>query len=89
MDRPYAVFWSTIWILVFFLIARFGIGVTDWSSLVFAFFVGIVLLMFFYPVSNLASDPADYSLYLYAGILIFGFTIFTMYVIQKTLTDIK
>jgi hypothetical protein len=89
MQRYTAVFWTCAWIILFFTMAYYGIGVTVWSSIVFAFFVGIVLLNFCYPISKVASEPADVSLYLYATLILVGFALFVIYIVQRTLTDVR
>jgi hypothetical protein len=86
MDRTTALIWSLIFFLIFAALAYYGAKVTLWASLVFALFIALILLNFFYPVSQVATDDADISLAMYAIFFIICVVIVAVYVVQSTLS---
>ncbi len=89
MERQTALIWSIIFFVVFSLITYFGAKVTLWSSIIFGLFIALILLNIFYPPSQIATDTADASLVIYAGVEIIGVILLAIYVTQKTLSDVR
>lgn len=89
MDRSWALILSLVFFLLFALVAYYGAKVTLWSSIVFALFISLILLNFFYPISQVADDDADPSLVLYATFFIIGLIILTIYIVQSTLSTVR
>jgi uncharacterized membrane protein YagU involved in acid resistance len=89
MDRSWALILSLVFFLLFALLAYYGAKVTLWSSIVFALFISLILLNFFYPISQVADDDADLSLVLYATFFIIGLIILTIYIVQSTLSTVR
>jgi hypothetical protein len=89
MNRSTALFLTLIFFIFFFLIVYFGALVTFWSSLVFAVFISLIILNFFYPPNQATTDVADYSLILYIIVEILGIIILAIYVTQRTLSDCR
>lgn len=89
MERQVALILSIIFFLLFGLISYFGARVTLWSSIIFGLFVSLILLNMFYPLSQLTTDNADFSLVLYALFEIIGIALLAVYITQRTLSDVR
>lgn len=89
MDRKYALILTLLFFVLFSLITYFGANVTIWSSINFSIFTTLILLNIFYPPNGLAMDSPDFTLFLYAAFEIIGIFILSIYIIQKSLSDIK
>jgi hypothetical protein len=89
MQREAALVLSIILFIVFGLIAYFGARVTVWSSIAFASFIALILLNFFYPPGQAATDTATPSLVIYAMIEIIGILLLAVYITQKSLQDTR
>ena len=89
MERQTALVITIIFYIVFALLTYYGAQVTLWSTIIFALFVSLILLNLFYPPSQATSDPADYTLVIYAIIEIAGIFLLAVYVAQKTLSDVR
>lgn len=89
MDRTTALIISIALFILFILLAYYGARVTLWSSIIFALFVGLILLFMFYPPSQATSDVADASLIVYACYVILGIILLGVYIAQKTLSDTR
>ena len=89
MERQSALVLSIIFFVVFTMITYYGARVTIWSSVIFGLFVGLILLNLFYPVSQLTTDDADFTLVLYAAVEIIGIILLAIYITQRTLSDVR
>jgi len=89
MERQVALILSIIFFVVFALLTYFGAQVTVWSSIIFALFVGLILLNIFYPPSQATSEDANASLVIYAVIEIGGLLLLAVYIAHKTLIDTR
>lgn len=89
MERQSALVLSIIFFIIFVIIAYYGAHVKIWSSIIFGLFVSLILLNLFYPVSQLTTDDADFTLVLYAIFEIGGLILLGVYITQKTLSDVK
>jgi uncharacterized membrane protein YagU involved in acid resistance len=89
MNRPVALVLCILFFILFTVIAYYGAKITFWSSIIFGIFVSLILLLIFYPISQLTSDDPDFTLYLYAIIVILGFILLAIYIVQKSLGDIR
>lgn len=87
MQRQSALVLSIIFFIMFAVLAYYGAQVTAWSSIAFAIFVSLILLFMFYPVSQLTTDDPDFTLYVYAVMVILGVILLAIYVVQRTLSD--
>lgn len=89
MERQSALVLSIIFFALFALITYYGARVTLWSSIIFGLFVGLILLILFYPPSQATTDEADYTLVIYAIYVIFGVILLAIYITQRTLSDLR
>ena len=89
MERQSALVLSIIFFVLFALITYYGARVTLWSSIIFGLFVALILLNLFYPVSQLTTDDADFTLVLYAAFEIIGIILLAIYITQRTLSDTR
>lgn len=89
MERQSALVLSIIFFAIFALIVYYGAQVTLWSSIIFAIFVSLILLVLFYPVSQLTTDDPDFTLGLYAAFLIIGIVLLAIYITQRALCDVR
>lgn len=89
MQRQSALIISIVCLIIFALIAYYGAQVTLWSSIIFALFAGLILLVLLYPPSQATTDEADYSLAVYACYIIIGMILLAVYIGQKTLSDVR
>jgi len=89
MDRQSALVLSIIFFTLFTIITYYGARVCIWSSLIFGLFIGLILLNIFYPPGQVATDTADFTLFLYAAVEIIGIFLLAIYITQKTLSDTK
>lgn len=89
MKREAALILIIILFIVFMVISYYGAGVTLWSSIIFGLFIALVLLNIFYPPGNIATDTPDFTLVLYAVIQITGIILLSIYITQRTLTDVR
>lgn len=87
MDRIVALLLIAVCFILFFILVYFGVRCTLVESLVFSTLLAIILLNYFYPLSQLANDEADYSALIYALIEIIGIVVIIVYVAYKTLTS--
>ena len=89
MERQSALVLSIIFFTLFTIITYYGARVTLWSSIIFGLFVALILLNLFYPVSQLTTDDADFTLVLYAAFEIVGIALLAIYITQRTLSDAR
>lgn len=89
MDRQSALVLAIIFLVLFTMITYYGAQITFWSSLIFGLFVSLILLNMFYPVSQITTDDADFTLVLYAAFLILGLILLAIYITQRTLSDTR
>ena len=89
MERQAALVLSIIFFALFGTIAYYGARITLWSSIVFGLFVSLIILIIFYPPGKAATENPDFTLVLYALILIIGITLLFIYIAQKTLSDVR
>lgn len=89
MERQAALVLSIIFFIVFTIITYYGARVTLWSSIIFGLFVSLILLNLFYPISQITTDDADFTLVLYALFEIIGIALLAVYITQRTLSDTR
>lgn len=89
MERQSALVLSIIFFTLFTVITYYGARVTLWSSVIFGLFISLILLNLFYPVSQLTTDDADFTLVLYAAFEIIGIVLLAIYITQKSLSDVR
>jgi hypothetical protein len=89
MERQAALVLCIIFFAIFGTIAYYGARITLWSSIIFGLFIALIILVIFYPPSTAATNTADFTLVLYAIILILGFVLLFIYIVQKTLNDVR
>ena len=89
MQRQSALVLSIIFFILFTLLTYYGAQVTIWSSIIFGLFAALILLNLFYPVSQLTTDDADFTLVLYAAFEIIGIVLLAIYIAQRTLSDVR
>jgi flagellar biosynthesis component FlhA len=89
MYRQSALVLTILFFMCFWALAYYGARVTIWSSMNFSIFVSLILLNFFYPISQAVADVADITLGIYACILFIGIIILAIYITQSTLTDVR
>lgn len=89
MDRQSALVLTIIFFTLFTLITYYGARVTLWSSIIFGVFVALILLNLFYPISQITTDDADFTLILYAIFEIIGVALLAIYITQRTLSDTR
>ena len=86
MDRSSALVLSILFFIFFWTITYYGAQVTLWSSIIFATFVGLILLNLFYPISEATTDDADWTLGVYAVLEIVGIILLAIYIAHGTLS---
>ena len=89
MQRQAALVLSIIFLALFIVITYYGAHVTLWSSIIFGLFISLILLNIFYPPGQVATDDADFTLFLYAAFELIGIFLLAVYIAQKTLSDIR
>lgn len=89
MERWTALILSLVLFLIFAALAYYGAKATLWASVVLALLLSLLILNFFYPVSQLATDDADASLVVYAIFFLLGILILFVYVVQSTLSTTR
>ena len=89
MDRQSALVLIILLWIVLFMLAYYGCMLSRWASIVFSTFVALILLLLFYPPSQVAVDSADFTLILYGVLILIGFIIIGFYVVYGTLTDVR
>lgn len=87
MDRIVALVFIAVCFILFFILVYFGVNCPLIESLVFSTLLAVILLNYFYPLSQLANDEADYSALIYALVEIIGIVVIIIYVAYKTLTS--
>jgi len=89
MERQTALLLTAIFFVIFALITYYGACVKLWSSVAFSLFVSLILLNIFYPPGQVATDDADFTLFLYALFELVSIFILSVYIAQKTLSDTR
>ena len=89
MDRSTALLLSLVFFIIFVMIAYYGAKVTFFSSITLGIFLSLIILGFFYPISQLAEDDPDFTLVLYAIFIIIGIFILGLYILYHALCDIR
>jgi hypothetical protein len=89
MDRQSALVLTILFFFVFYGLCYYGAMMTFWASLVLSSFISLILLNIFYPPSRVTQDPSDFTLVIYSIIEIVGLIIILLYVIYKTLSDVR
>lgn len=89
MDRQTALLLTIVFFVIFIMITYYGAQITLWSSIVISVFLSLIILVIFYPISRLANDDPDFTLVLYAIVIIFGIFLLGIYIINNTLLDIR
>lgn len=60
-----------------------------WPSIVFSSLIALIVLMTFYPLTQAASDPADYTLVIYGLLVIVAMVVIVIYVFKSTLSEVR
>ena len=89
MERQAALVLSIIFFALFALITYLGAEITAWSSIIFGLFLALILLNIFYPPGQVASDDADFTLFIYAAFEVIGILLLAIYITQKILSDVR
>ena len=89
MQRSVAIIVAIIVCIFFTLIAYYGAKLTLWSSIILSIFLSLIILLVFYPPSQIPNDVADYTLVLYALIEIIGAFLIGIYIIQCAICDVR
>lgn len=89
MQRWTALIAFAIVFIFFVLIAYFGALITLWSSIVLALFLSLIILVIYYPPSQIPSDIADYTLVIYAIVIIIGMFLLGVYIIEHAICDVR
>ena len=89
MDRKSALVLTIIFFIVFFLVAYYGTKITFSSSLVFSTFMSLILLNLLYPLNQITSESADFTLILYALLQLIGIMILSFYIVFTTLSNVR
>lgn len=89
MDRQSALVLTIIFFFIFYVICYYGAKMTFIASLVLSTFISLILLNIFYPPNKVTQDPSDFTLVIYSVFEIIGLIIIILYVIFKTLCDIR
>lgn len=87
MNRQTALVLTILLFIIFLFLTHFCARITLWSSIVCSVFVCLILLNLFYPINKVTDEPSDFTLYIYAFIIVISLLIIAIYVFQKTLTD--
>lgn len=89
MERQAALVLSIIFFALFTIISYFGAQITVWSSIILGLFLALILLNIFYPPGQVATDDADFTLFIYAAFEIIGIILLAIYIAEKTLSDVR
>ena len=89
MLRQVALVIVLILFVVFVFLMYYGAQSTLWSSIIFSIFVSLIILNLFYPVSQLTTDPGDFTLIFYSVFVIVGIILLSIYIMHKTLSDVR
>lgn len=89
MERQSALVLVIIFFVLFGTITYYGARVTLWSSIIFSIFVSLLLLNIFYPPRSVATDNPDFTLVVYGLLQGVGLIILAIYIIEKTLSDVR
>jgi hypothetical protein len=89
MDRQSALVLTIIFFFIFYMICYYGSMMTWDSSLVLSTFISLILLNIFYNPYKVTQDPSDFTLIIYTVFEILGLVIIFLYVIIKTLCDVR
>jgi hypothetical protein len=89
MDRSSALILCVLVFAIFGLLSYYGAKVKAWPSIVFSIFISLIILNIFYPPRNLATDEANFTLFIYAFIILFGIFLLGVYITISTLTTIR
>lgn len=89
MDRQTALVLCIMFFVLFTMLAYYGAKINIFSSIVFSIMLSLVLLNLFYPVGQLATDTADFTLILYAAFQLVGILFLVFYICVYTLSDVR
>ena len=89
MQRQSALVLTIIFFFIFYAICYYGIKMPFYASLVLATFISLILLNILYPPVRITEDPSDFTLVIYSIVEIVGLIIIILYVICKTLTEVR
>lgn len=89
MNRESALFLTIIIFLLFLCLVYYGAQATLWSSIIFSILVSLILLNLFYPISQVTTEEANFSLYAYATFVVIGIVLLIIYIMQRTLCDVR
>jgi len=89
MDRSDALSITILSFIVFLLISYYGARITFWSSINLSMFTSLVILFTSYPLGKIADDAADFTLYIYAGIVITSILLLLVYILNASLNDVR
>lgn len=89
MDRNSALILAIIFFILFSILEYYGAQITLLSSLTFGMFISLTLLNIFYPPSRVVSEDVGFTIIFYVLFQIIGFILISLYILYKTLTDIR
>ena len=89
MNRIISLIIVLIFFVIFLLINYFGNKITLWSSFILSLFISFILLNFLYPISNIPSDEGDFTLVIYVIFYLISILFILIYIIVKTLSDVR
>ena len=89
MDRQTALVLTIIFFAIFTVLLYYGVQITIWSSIALSTFISLILLNIFYPPSQMAQDTADFTLVVYAIIIILGLALLAIYIGCKAILDVR
>jgi hypothetical protein len=89
MDRQSALVLTIIFFFMFYVLLYYGVRITMGASIVLATFISLILLNIFYSPKQVIDDESDFTLVIYGIFEIIGIIIIIIYVLYKTLTDVR
>lgn len=85
LDLTSALIITILVMILFFLMAKFGLKTNTLSSLVLAMLVGLIVLNLLFPITELADQISDTSLWIYAIVQIVALAVIFVYVLSASL----
>lgn len=89
MERQAALVLTIIFFFMFYVLLYYGVRITMCASIVLATFISLILLNIFYSPKQVIDDESDFTLVIYGIVEIIGIITIIIYVLYKTLTDVR
>lgn len=89
MNRQSALVLTILIFLIFGVLTYYGAKVTFCSSVVFAAFVSLIILNVLYPINQTTDDPADFTLAIYAAVIVIFIVLIGLYLTLNTLASVR